>query len=407
MRKSKFRIAMIPTANAGVNYYRLASLAWQMAKFKNVEVAVFAFKFDMNEPHPWQEDLRTNPIVRRQITSLCDAADVVIWQPTFYPWSLDFFVQMRTMFEKPMLVETDDNYIDVPPWNEAHRSFGPNSQIRKIALEHMRMSDGIVVSTPYLADLYKRFNKSTTLVQNSLDFAEWDPVSPVRRHKRLRLGWIGGRSHTRELLMVAPVIKELLKEFPELWFYVVNSGLKHYATATQQPYVFEDCDRVQYTDRNVSINLYPRFMSSFGFDMGIAPLEDCHFNRGKSNLRWLEYSALRIPMVGTDISHYSQTVRDGQDGFLVKDNDLDVWHQKLKALIESAALRETIGEAAYKRVKTDFNIRKTAGAYLRRLKDIAGTGGSDEQDGTLYPDRGFMQRPESRPLHHIADRYPA
>lgn len=394
---------MIPTANAGVNYYRMATFAWQMRKFKNVEVALFAFQFGMNDPHPWQRDITEYPNVRRQIASLCEIADVVIWQPVFYQHTLDFFIEMRSRFEKPMLVETDDNFVDVPTWNEAHRSFSPGSPIRRIATDHMRMADGVVVSTPYLADLYRSFNANTMVVENAIDFKEWDPVSPVRKHTRTRIGWIGGRTHTRELLMVAPAIKEVLAENPEAWFYVINSGLKHYAKAKQEPYIFDDCDRVFYTDRNVSINLYPRFMSSFGFDIGIAPLEDCNFNRGKSNLRWLEYSALRVPTVATDISHFSQTVIDGQDGLLVKNNDLAQWKQYLTMLVRSQKLRQSVGGAAYKRVKADFNVRKTAGHYLRLLRDIAGSGGTDEQDGALYADRGSGERSQPRSVHYVAN----
>lgn len=394
---------MIPTANAGVNYYRLASFAWQMRKHKNVEVALFAFQFNMNAPHPWQEDIRSNPVVRRQIASLCDAADIVIWQPVFWQHTLDFFLEMRSTYEKPMLVETDDNFIDVPPWNEAFHSFGPQSHIRRVAVEHMRVADGLVVSTPYLADLYSRFNRNVMLVTNAIDFKEWDPVSPVRRHDRLRLGWIGGRTHTKELLMIAPVIKELLAKHPQAYFYVINSGLKHYAKHKGIRYIFDDCERVHYTDRSVPINLYPRFMSSFGFDIGVAPLEDCNFNRGKSNLRWLEYSALQIPTVATDISHFSQTVRDGQDGFLVKNNDLQAWYERLDALLSDGALRRSVGQAAYRRVKSDFNVRKSAGQYLRHLKEIAGIGGNDESDGPVHADWGFVQRPESRSILHIAN----
>lgn len=395
---------MIPTANAGVNYYRMATFAWQMRKYKDVEVALFAFQYGMVEPHPWQRDLAEMPIVRQQIASLCDVADLVIWQPVHYRHSLDFFVEMRSRFEKPMLVESDDNYVDVPTWNESHESFKPRSSIRATAIEHMRLSDGLVLSTPYLSEAYSKFHSQHLVVPNALDFKVWDPVSPPKRHSRVRIGWIGGRTHIRELLMVAPVIKEVIAENPDVWFYVINSGLKHYAKAEKVPYVFEDTERVFYTDRNVSINLYPRFMSSFGFDIGIAPLEDCHFNRAKSNLRWLEYSALRVPTVATDISHFSQTVRNGQDGFLVKNNDLGEWKRRLTDLVRDTRLRQQIGEAAYRRVKSDFNVRKTAGRYLSRLKDIAGIGGNDEQNGLVPGDWGFSERSESRQVLHVANR---
>ncbi len=192
---------------------------------------------------------------------------------------------------------------------------------------------------------------------------------------------------------------------------MVNSGLKHYAESKNIPYEFEGIPNVYYTDKNAPINLYPRFMSHFNFDIGIAPLEDCNFNRGKSNLRWLEYSALKIPTVATKVGHFADTVKDRKDGLLVENNDLGQWATCLEELIKNESFRREIGNNAYKRVKAEFNARKTAAVYLKALKTIAGygvmnippNGGNDESDTALHDDRGFDERSQSRPLHYIAD----
>lgn len=410
MRPSrKFRIAMIPTANAGVNYYRLASLAWEMRKHKNVEVAVFAFQWNMNEPHPWQQDICTNPTVQRQIENLCAMADVVVWQPCFYGHTVELMLDLRARFEKPFLVETDDNYIDVPTWNEAFHSYAPRSSVRQCAIDSMKLADGLIVSTKFLGELYSKFNPNYKVVPNSMDFKIWDKLS-IKKHKYTRIGWIGGRTHVRDLMIVAPAIKEVLKKHKDAWFYVVNSALKSYATHMGTDYIFKDCPNVYYTDSNAPINLYPRFMSHFKFDIGVAPLEDCNFNRAKSNLRWLEYSALKVPTIATKVGHFEETVNDGKDGLLVPNNDLTKWAESLDSLITDEDRRREIGRAAYKRVKTDFNLRKTASMYLKHLKEIAGYGmgvsdygGTDESDPIVHPDRGPDERPESRPLHYIAD----
>jgi glycosyltransferase involved in cell wall biosynthesis len=402
--KSKpFRIAMIPTSNAGVNYYRLAQFAWQMRKHRNVEVAMFAFQFHMNEVHPWQQDITTNPVVRRQIESLCAVADVVVWQPVFYPHTLDFFLEMRAKYEKPMLVETDDNYIDVPPWNESFHSFKPTAGVRQTAVAHLRAADGLIVSTPALRDAYLQFNPSVHVIENALDFE-----CSIPKHQKIRMGWIGGRTHTQDLLMVAPVIKEILAEHPNVWFYVVNSALKYYARSVGEPYVFEGIPNVYYTDKGVSINLYPRFMAHFKFDIGIAPLIDCNFNRAKSNLRWLEYSALKVPTVATQISHFEQTITPRHDGLLVPNNDLQVWKDHLKALVTDESKRRQLGRNAYATVKKKFNVRKRASEYLKVLKGIAGYGqgaawGFDEPDDFLHDGRILDERSEPRPIFHGAD----
>lgn len=400
---------MIPTANGGVNYYRLASFAWEMRKHKNVEVSVFAFQYDMNDPHPWQRDIISNPIVRRQIESLCEIADLVIWQPVFYEHSLDFFMEMRAKYEKPMLVETDDNFIDVPPWNEVFHSFAPGSSIRHYATEHMKLADGMIVTTPHLKETYSQFNRNIHIVPNSLDFKIWDQVG-TRKHRYTRIGWIGGRTHVKDLLIIAPAIKGILAKYKDVWFYVVNSALKYYAQSLGQKWVFDGCDKVYYTDRSAPINLYPRFMSHFNFDIGVAPLEDCNFNRGKSNLRWLEYSAIKIPTVATDISHFRQSITHGHDGLLIPNNDVGAWKTALEYLIEDKQKRQQMGRNANKTVKEKFNLRKNSHAYLKLLKEIAGFGmglpdygGLDESDADLHSGGGFNERSEPRSLLHLAD----
>lgn len=371
-----FRIAFIPTANGGVNYTRMASWAFEMRKYRNVETAVFAFQYNMIPTHPWQRDIISVPSVRQEIECFARASDAMVWQPVYYDHTLNFFNEIRQKYGKPTFVETDDNYIDVPAWNEAFHSFKPTSAHRYAATETMSFADGMFVSTPHLKELYGRYNENVHVIENSLDFkgdrkfVGWDQVS-VRKHKGIRIGWIGGRSHFNDLMLVAPALREILLKYPEVTLCLVNSAIQPSCKALGIAYPFEGLSNVHYADRSVPINRYAQFAASFGFDIGIAPLVDCNFNRSKSNLRWLEYSAMKLPTVATDISHFSQSIRDGQDGFLIKNNDLQEWQKRLEMLIEDQGLREEVGRQAYKRVKKDFNIKNNAPKYVRLLKKLS------------------------------------
>lgn len=378
---------MIPTQNGGVNYYRMAAWAFEMRKYRNVEVALFAFQYALNEPHPWQSDIVNNPIVRQHINSLCAQADIVIWHPVHYDHTLDFFMEMRAGHDKPFLVETDDNYIDVPQWNEGFHSYSPNSAYRRTALETIRHADGLIVTTPHLREIYSRFNDTIHIVENSLDFkgdrrfVGWDHVS-VRKHRGVRMGWIGGRSHFADLMMAAPILREVLERNPDASLTLVNSALKPSCEATGKRYPF-DALKVSCPDRSVSINRYAPFAASFGFDIGIAPLVDCNFNRSKSNLRWLEYSALKIPTVASNVGHFAYTLKHGVDGYLAS-GDIG-WMESLNALIRDTALRERMGATAYRRVKRDFNVSKNAAKYVRLLKRLANFNAGTEEEWISQP----------------------
>lgn len=371
-----FRIAMIPTSNAGVNYYRMATWAYEMRKYKGVEVALYRFSYDMIDPHPWQQEMARDPQIRHEINSLCAAADVVIWQAVHYPHTLEFFHEMQHRHGKFTIVETDDNYVDLPVWNEAFRSFAPGSPYRRNSIDCMRSADAVIVSTPYLRDHYRQFNENIHIIENSLDFAGvkgfvgWDEAIP-RRHSGLRIGWIGGRSHFNDIDEVAPILKVILQKNRDVELVLVNSAFRQSCESLKVPYPFEGMKNVREADRSVSINRYAAFAASFGFDIGIAPLVDCGFNRAKSNLRWLEYSAMNIPTISSNVGHFQQTIRHGEDGFLAASPW--EWQKCLGSLMNSPELRSSIGRQAGKRVRNDFNVRRNAASYIRLLKKLVNT----------------------------------
>ena len=391
MLNKPFRIAMLPASTDGVNYYRMACWAFEMRKYRNVTVDLAWFRYETTpgELHSWQEDVNSmvpsadvpgltiGQYIRASIDHFCEQADVVLWHPMYYPASMDLFMEMKHKHQKPFIVEVDDNYVDVPTWNEAYHSFRNGSSFRSISLESMRQADALMVTTPHLGELYTQFNENVYVIENSLDFrgdrkfVGWDKVS-VRKHKGIRLGWIGGRAHFEDLMMVSPVLREILKKHSDVTLVLVNSALKPSCKALGKEYPFEGLS-VQYADRSVAINRYAQFAASFGFDIGLAPLVDCSFNRSKSNLRWLEYSALSLPTVATDVGHFSATIPNGTQALLVKENDPDKWFNSIETLIKDENMRIEMGRQAYKRVKKDYNVERNSPKYLRLLKELANT----------------------------------
>jgi glycosyltransferase involved in cell wall biosynthesis len=262
---------------------------------------------------------------------------------------------MKLRHQKPFLMELDDYISDIPVDHEAHEHY--KGTRHKIIMAQMANSDGLIVSTPYLAEQYKGHNEKIFVVPNSIDFKEWSGLGS-RHHDRIRIGWIGGATHGKDLEMVAPALEEVLSKYYEqdVWFYCIHGC----------PEIFKKWPRVYHTIKWANINLYPKFLNSFKFDIGIAPLEDNNFNRGKSNLRWLEYSALGLPTVASPLPDFARVIEDGKTGFLARDER--EWEDRLSLLIDAEGLRREMGVAANKKIKADFNVIKTSRDYLRILK---------------------------------------
>ena len=116
----------------------------------------------------------------------------------------------------------------------------------------------------------------------------------------------------------------------------------------------------------VSIEAYPHRFRTLNIDIGIAPLENNIFNTCKSELKWEEYSALKIPCVCSNIPPYSLNVYDNDTGFLCSKED--EWVETLQRLIDDKALRERIGEDAYNYVRNSYDIDKEVVQYEDNIK---------------------------------------
>jgi glycosyltransferase involved in cell wall biosynthesis len=85
-------------------------------------------------------------------------------------------------------------------------------------------------------------------------------------------------------------------------------------------------------------------------------------------LRWLEYSALKLPTVASKVYPFKNSIRDGEDGLIC--NSSQQWYDALKSLITDQSRRQTLGKQAYARVRKDFNMDETAKAYAAILEEI-------------------------------------
>jgi len=105
-------------------------------------------------------------------------------------------------------------------------------------------------------------------------------------------------------------------------------------------------------------------------DIGIAPLKDTSFNRGKSPLKWMEYSAMRVPTVASDTVVYPEEIEDGVTGLLAGSED--DWMEKISYLIENEEARKRIGQEAYDDVYERFNFEKNIHKWIEVYQKVLG-----------------------------------
>lgn len=381
-RQQPLKVLFIPTSSAGVAWWRIQSFvvaAWRtgVASFQNP-----LWVKEQDGIQPWQAKITDtperahDPIFIRQfvpmIESGCIQADAVVFQYAHEEGALELFEAIRLKFPNlPVLTEIDDNVLSVPTYNEAFHTYDPRSEIRRRAIAQMRGSDGLIVSTPYLKEVFSEYNSNIWVVPNSIDFKVWDRLKRTPK-SGVRIGWAGGSGHEGDFEIVAGALKRILEKHKDTRLVLLNGPAKRGI-----PEFLKGLPRVEHHPVWVPILKYPKLVMEQDFDIGIAPVVDSAFNRGKSNLKWLENSAMSIPTVASNVGHFAETIRNGVDGMLCDDEN--EFFLALDVLISDRKRRKAMGLAANERVRKDFNIEKTTAHYVACLEEAVHRKAADSQ----------------------------
>jgi glycosyltransferase involved in cell wall biosynthesis len=337
------RILFIPWENSGVGLCRIMIPAMSLANNKLAEVETGArFTGD-------GENIAVD--VEHAVKDINGRKHQILY--TTKPLSTQQLAFCNTMqhYGYKWVLDMDDNILDVNSDNPGYGAFnkmgsGDNRFFIEIG---MRDCDLLVVSTENLAELYKKYNKKIFINPNSIDFRFWKFDNAWGKTNKTVIGWAGAGGHTYDMSIIEDVAKELKEKYGKKIEFVSFGG--------EEPKFFDK--HVNWVD----LKDYPEKLASLGFDIGIAPLRDNLYNRGKSNLRWLEYSALKIPTVASDVHPY----RDTNALLCVTHDD---WIQALSTLIDDKNIRQALGEKAHEIVQKNFNAETSYNPLAKRLEEL-------------------------------------
>jgi GT2 family glycosyltransferase/glycosyltransferase involved in cell wall biosynthesis/2-polyprenyl-3-methyl-5-hydroxy-6-metoxy-1,4-benzoquinol methylase len=267
----------------------------------------------------WEQEASREPSMSELVRL---APDSVIVQHYVQDRQLKSLNDWSRLKNRPFTIFTmDDLLTDLPPDNFMRQFMAPNSRAcLKYALDRC---DRLVVSTEFLADYYRSFISDIRVVPNRLEQEVWLPLTSRKRvSPRPRIGWAGGTTHHGDLLLLREVIEQTRGEADWVFFGMCPDELRPLVAEFHPLAAFHE---------------YPARLASLNLDIAVAPLQDHPFNHGKSNLRLLEYGALGIPVVCSDMTPYRNSPA------CCVPNDPVAWVKALRDRIHDAPAREAEG----------------------------------------------------------------
>lgn len=216
----------------------------------------------------------------------------------------------------------------------------------------MAKSNYVITCTPYLFELASRFNPKVIDISSTVDTSRYLPVNKYVNSRPLTIGWSGSHSTVEYLHLLDEVFKELAREIP---FKLLVLGADRFTL----PGV--DVEVRPWTSSSEISNLQD-------IDIGVYPLPDSPWILGKSGLKAIQYMALGIPTVASNLGCNSRVIQHSSSGYLVDDNDQ--WLSTLKMLMLSPDLRRNIGSAARKSIVERFSLQACLPSYLSVFNEV-------------------------------------
>jgi len=233
--------------------------------------------------------------------------------------------------------DLDDDLIDIPDDHpEADRLQAKSALVRHM----LRLASLVTVSTPGLQAKLGRISCRAVLVPNALDERLWSVAAPIRlpRQGPVRFLLMGTATHDADMAVIAPALAALCDTFGER-VTVDMIGM----TAQEPP---PGVERVIVPP--LAGTSYPAFVNWIArqqpWHVGLTPLADIPFNACKSAIKAMDYAALGMAVLASDVPAYRGSLAD-RAGMLVGSR-ADDWFWAMSRMVRSPRAWETLARGA-------------------------------------------------------------
>jgi len=236
----------------------------------------------------------------------------------------------------------------------------PNSLVRRL-LSHklaplLRGASAACCGNAYLNDYAAQYCRRTIILPTVVNT---DCYLPIVRDKAapVVIGWIGSPSTWAFFRPLLPLLRELVEQF-DVVIRVVGAG--------------EAADRDRFPGLElVKWSEASEIAAVQAMDIGLMPLADEPWARGKCGYKLIQYMACGLPVVASPVGVNSDIVSDGENGFLA--SNIEAWRAALTTLIVNSALRRRLGKNSRERAERNYSLESQAPRLVDLFRSVIGT----------------------------------
>ncbi|MEO5976553.1 MAG: glycosyltransferase family 4 protein [Chryseolinea sp.] len=219
------------------------------------------------------------------------------------------------------------------------------NKVKKITSWAYRISAGNSVLSGYA---YK-YNSNVVLNPTTID-TNWHNPEKFKIKKdtsEIIVGWTGSHSTLKYLSILEPVLQSISRKFKHVEFLIIADK--------PPPLKLQSLTFVPWNEATEISDL-------MRIDIGIMPLPDDQWSRGKCGFKLLQYLSLEIPAVASPVGVNTSIIEDGVNGFLA--NTQEEWENALTTLIKDPTLRSRMGKKGREKVIERYSVSSNSSNFL-------------------------------------------
>jgi glycosyltransferase involved in cell wall biosynthesis len=216
-------------------------------------------------------------------------------------------------------------------------------------------SDVVTVGNPFLKNEVLKVDraKKVFVIPTSIDMNLYPQRKEISHRQEIVLGWIGTKANLKYLKRLEPVFETIRQRFPQVKLKIVSNDFYESSSLPliKKPWKLEDENR-----------------DLISFDIGLMPLSDDLWSKGKCGLKIIQYLSVGVPVVCTPVGMNSDIVKDGENGFWAMNPQ--EWVDRLSTLIQHPELRYQMGLKGIETVEKEYSLAVTSEKFLQVLQSL-------------------------------------
>jgi glycosyltransferase involved in cell wall biosynthesis len=206
----------------------------------------------------------------------------------------------------------------------------------------MRRADLVIAGNEYLAMYAKKAGaRWVEILPTVVDVNRYAPLQTIS-YSRVTVGWIGSPNTARYLNFLSPVLQRIIAEH-NIRVIAVGANV---GQLSGLPIEF-----ISWSEETEVADIQQ-------FDIGIMPLPDEQFERGKCGYKLIQYMACGKPVIASPVGVNTVIVQEGINGFLA--SSVEEWEKCLTLLCTDVKLRQHLGKAGRERVEAEYSLQVVA-----------------------------------------------